>query len=92
MRKYATVNKADIDKMNFDNQVSYEKEITYGREDDDWGDYPFPERSVLGKDCPSCDHPRTWCTCSDAEKRRIKRKEQLRARQTKIGDKMFKKD
>ncbi len=69
-----------------------DKEIAYGREDDDWGDYEFPElQNRVLKTCGNCDHPKTWCTCSEAEKRAMRRKEQIKARTTKKADKLFKK-
>jgi hypothetical protein len=68
-----------------------DRQIAYGREDDDWGDYVFPElENRLIKNCSNCEHPRTWCTCSEAEKR-VMRKKARQAARTKKNDKFFNK-
>ena len=75
-----------IQDANDENQKMYIKEITYGREDDDWGDVPA-YREVLS-DCSNCGWASSWCTCSDSEKRAMRKKAREKAR-TKSGDKMF---
>ena len=76
-----------LEDIKFERNTSIIKEITYGREDDDWGDEPV-YREVLS-DCTNCGWATSWCSCSDAEKRAMRKKANSRAR-TKSGDKMFK--
>jgi hypothetical protein len=69
--------------------IEFDRLISYGKGDDDWGDhYNGLEERMIIKNCSNCEHPRNWCTCSEAEKRAMRRKARQLTR-SKKNDKLF---